>query len=162
VQFFGPRSPLGLKLSSNVPDSDLQELADHTLFRVRYIVIAIRKDAHANKTPGRSRREVTSRESISAGIRLVDNGEGEGVKGPPQRIDAGGALVARIFMQNETGKKLRSLPGDAIGNFVPVNSAKRTGTVLPISRVVVWWIKHLEACPKCRQNHGGRAKGLWM
>ncbi len=30
-----PRSPLGLKLSSYVPDGDLQELTGHTLLRVR-------------------------------------------------------------------------------------------------------------------------------
>src|SRR5258707_10380789 len=31
---FGPRPPLGFKFSSYVPDSDLQELTGHTLFRV--------------------------------------------------------------------------------------------------------------------------------
>ena len=35
VYFFNPRPPLGLKLSGYVPDSDLQELTGHTLFRVR-------------------------------------------------------------------------------------------------------------------------------
>ena len=88
VYFLGQRPPLRLKLSSYVPDSDLQELTSHALFRMRYIVVAIRKDAHSHETPGCSRSEVTYRESISAGIRFVDNGESECVDGSAQRVGA--------------------------------------------------------------------------
>src|SRR5258705_8649863 len=142
VYFLGQRPPLRLKLSSYVPDSDLQELTSHTLFRMRCIVVAIRKDAHSHETPGRSRSEVTHRKSISAGIRLVDDGEGKRVEGSAQWIGAGGAQVARIFMQKETRKKLRSLPGGAIGLFVSVNSAKRGSAIFPFSWVVGWRIQH--------------------
>src|SRR5260370_10292180 len=124
------------------------------------MVIAVRKDAHAYEPPGCSRSEVTSREGISAGICLVDNGEGERVEGSAERVGAGGALVARIFMQKETREKMCSLSGGVIGNFVTVDSAKCTTAVLPFSWVVVWWIKHLEPRAKCWQNHGWRAKGL--
>jgi len=151
---------LGLKLSSYVPDRELQELAGHALFRVRYIVIPVRKDAHAQETPGCGRSEVARRESSSARVCLVENGESERVEGPAERVGAGGALVARIFMQKETREELRSLPGGAIGNFVPVDSAECTTAVLPFSWVVAWWIKHLDPCPECRQNHGWGAKGL--
>jgi len=82
------------------------------------------------------------------------------MEGSAERGGAGGALVARILMQKEAREKLRSFPGGAIGNFVPVDSAKRTAAVLPFFWVAVWWISHLVACPKCRQNHGGRAKGF--
>ena len=156
--FFGQRPPLRLKLSSYVPDSDLQELTSHTLFRMRYIVVAVRKDAHAHKAPGCSRGEVTYGESISAGIRLVDDGEGERVKGSAQWIGAGRAQVARVLMQKETRKKLRSLPGGAIGLFVAVDSSKCGSSVFPLSWVVVWRIKHLEACTNCGKNHSGRTK----
>ena len=81
VYFFGQWPPLRLKLSSYVPDSDLQELTSHTLFRMRYIVVAVRKDAHAHEAPGCSRSEVTHRKGISAGICLVDAGEGKRVEG---------------------------------------------------------------------------------
>jgi len=160
VYFLGPRPPLRLKLSSYIPDSDLQELTSHTLFCMRYIVVAVRKDAQAHEPPGSSGSEVTYREGISAGICLVDDGEGECVEGSAQWIGAGGALVARVFMQKETRKKLSSLPGGAIGDFVPVGSAKCLSSVIPFSWVVVWRIKHLEACTKCRKNHSGRAKGF--
>jgi len=160
VYFFGQWPPLRLKLSSYVPDSDLQELTSHTLFRMRYIVVAVRKDAYAHEPPGCGRSEVTHRESISAGIRLVEDGEGERVEGSAQWIGAGGALVARVFMQKETSKKLCGLPGGAISLFVPVDSAKCASAVLPFSWVVVWRIKHLEACTKCGKNHSGRAKSF--
>ena len=160
VYFFGQWPPLGLKLRSYVADRDLQELTSHALFRMGYIVVAIRKDAHAHEPPGCSRSEVTHREGISAGICLVDDREGERVQGSAQWIGAGGALVARVFMEKETRKKLRRLPGGAIGLFVPVDSAKCGGSVLPVSWVVVWRIKHLEARTKCRKNHSGRAKSL--
>src|SRR6266850_4448849 len=156
--FFGQRPPLRLKLSSYVPDSDLQELTSHTLFRMRCIVVAIRKDAHSHETPGCSRSEVTHRESISAGIRLVDDCEGKRVEGSAQWIRAGGAQVARVFMQKETRKKLPSLPGGAVGLFVAVDSAECGSSVFPFSWVVVWRIQHLEACTKRRKNHGGRTK----
>ena len=81
MYFFGQRPPLRLKLSRYVPDSDLQELTSHTLLRVRYIVVAVRKDAHAHEAPGCSRSEVTHRKSISAGISLVDDREGKRVEG---------------------------------------------------------------------------------
>jgi len=112
------------------------------------------------KPTGCSRSEVTYRESISAGIRLVDDGEGERMEGSTQWIGAGGALVARVFMEKVTREKLSRLPGGAIGNFVPVGSAKCLSSVLPFSWVVVWRIEHLEARTKCRKNHSGRAKGL--
>src|SRR6185369_10688153 len=158
VYFFGQRPPLRLKLGSDVPDSNLQELTSHTLFRMRYIVVAVRKDTHAHEAPGCSRSEVTYGESISAGIRLVDDGEGDRVEGSAQWIGASGAQVARVFMQKETRKKLRSLPGGAIGLFVTVNSAKRGSSIFPFSWVVVWRIQHLEACTKRRKDYGGRAK----
>ena len=110
--------------------------------------------------PRCSRSHVTCRESISAGVCLVDNGKGERVEGSAERVGAGGALVARIFMQKETNEEMCSLPGVAIGNLVPVDPAKCTTAVPPFSWVVIWWIKHLEACPKCWQNHGGRPKGF--
>jgi len=160
AQLLGPGSPLGLKFSCYVPDSELQELAGHTLFRVCYVIIAVRKDAHAHETPGCSRSEVACRESISTGICLVDNGEGERVQGSEERVSAGGALVARIFMQKKTRKELYGLPGGAIGNLVPVESAKCITAVLPFSWVVAWRIHHLEACPQCWQYHGWRAKGI--
>ena len=160
MYFFDPGSPLGLKLSRYVSDSDLQELTGHVLSRVRYIVIAVRKDAHAHKTPGRRGSEITYRKSVSAGIRFVDNGKGERVESSAERVGAGGTLVARIFVQKEARNKLRSLPGGAIGNSVAVVPAKCISTVLPFSGVVVRWIKHLEACAECWQNHRRRAKGL--
>jgi len=160
MYFFDPWSPLGLKLSSHVSYSNLQKLTGHVLSRVRQIVVAVRKDAYAHKTPGRRRSEITDRHSVSAGIRLVDNGKGERVESSAERVGAGGALVARIFVQKETRKKLRSLPGGAIGNSVAVVPAKCISAVLPFSGVVVRWIKHLEACPECWQNHGRRTKGL--
>jgi len=160
VYFFGQGPPLRLKLRSYVPDSDLQELTSHTLFRMRYIVVAVRKDAHAHKAPGSSRSEVTHRESISAGIRLVDDREGQRMEGSAQWIGAGGAQVARIFVQKETRKKLSSLPGGTVGLFVAVDSAKCVGAIFPISWVVVWRIEHLETRTKRRKNHGGRAKSL--
>src|SRR5580700_1953867 len=158
--FFDPWSPLGLKLSSYVSDSDLQELTGHMLSRVRYIVIAVRKDAHPYKPPRRRGSEITYRDSVSAGICLVDHGEGERMERSAERVGAGGALVARILMQKETCKKLRSLPGGAIGNSVAVVPAKCISAVLPFSRVVVRWIKHLEARPEYWQNHSRRPKGL--
>src|SRR6266404_8528719 len=108
MYFFDPWSPLGLKLSSHVSYSNLQKLTGHVLSRVRQIVVAVRKDAYAHKTPGRRRSEITYRQSVSAGIRLVDNGKGERVESSAERVSAGGALVARIFVQKETRKKLRS------------------------------------------------------
>ncbi len=125
---------------------------------MRCIVVAIRKDAHSHETPGCSRSEVTHRESISAGIRLVDDCEGKRVEGSAQWIRTGGAQVARVFMQKETRKKLPSLPGGAVGLFVAVDSAECGSSVFPFSWVVVWRIQHLEACTKRRKNHGGRTK----
>src|SRR6202040_4455070 len=75
AKLFGQRSPLGLKLSRYVSDGDLQKLTGHTLFRVGYIVIAVRKDAHAHETSGCSRCEVTYRQCVSAGVGLVDHGK---------------------------------------------------------------------------------------
>ena len=158
MYFFDPGSPLGLKLSRYVSDSDLQELTGHVLSRVRYIVIAVRKDAHAHKTPGRRGSEITYRKSVSAGIRFVDNGKGERVESSAERVGAGGTLVARIFVQKEARKKLRSLPGGAVGLFVAVDSGECASSVFPFSWVVVWRIQHLEACTKRRKNYGGRAK----
>lgn len=158
MYFFDPWSPLGLKLSSHVSYSNLQKLTGHVLSRVRQIVVAVRKDAYAHKTPGRRRSEITDRQSVSAGIRLVDNGKGERVESSAERVGAGGALVARIFVQKETRKKLRSLPGGAVGLFVAVDSGKCASAIFPFSWVVVWWIQHLEACTKRRKNYGGRAK----
>src|SRR5258707_1113770 len=103
AQFLGPRPPLGLELSRYIPDSYLQKLTGHSLFRVRYIVIAVRKDAHAHETSGCSRSEVTRRESSSARVCLVENGEGERVEGSAQRVGAGGTLVARIFVRLSRG-----------------------------------------------------------
>ena len=160
MYFCHPWSPLGLKLRRYVSDSDLQELTGHVLFGVRYIAIAVWKDAHAHKTPGRRGSEITYRESVSAGIRFVDNGKGERVERSAERAGAGRALIARIFVQKEARNKLRRLPGGAIGNPVTVVSAKCISTVLPFSGVVVRWIKHLEARAECWQNHGRRAKGL--
>src|SRR5580692_8631662 len=160
VYFSGQWPPLRLKLGSYVPDSDLQELTSHTLFRMRYIVVAVRKDAHAHEPPGCCGSEVAYRESISAGICLVDDGEGERMEGSAQWIGAGGALVARVFMKKETREKLCSLPGGAIGDFVPIGSAKCLGSVLPFSWVVVWGIKHLEARTKCGKNYPGRPKSF--
>jgi len=160
AQFFGPRSPLGLKFSRDVSDGDLQELTCHTLFRVRYIVIPVRKDAHADETPGCRRSEVTRRESSSARVCLVENGEGERVDGSAQRVGAGRALVAGIFVQKESRKELCSLPGSAVCNFVPVDSAKCITAVLPFSWIVAWRIEHLETCPQRGQYHGGWAKGF--
>src|SRR5258707_14122763 len=88
VYFFGQRPPLRLKLSSYVPDSNLQELTSHTLFRMRYIVVAVRKDAHAHEPPGCSRSEVTYGERISAGTRPVDDGEGKTVEGSAHWLGA--------------------------------------------------------------------------
>src|SRR5260370_10539160 len=158
VYFFGQRPPLRLKLSRYVPDSDLQELTSHTLFRMRYIVVAVRKDAHAHEAPGCSRSEVTHRESISAGICLVDDREGERVEGSAQWIGAGGAQVARVFMQKETRKELRSLPGVVVGLFVAVDSAKCASAIFPFSWVVVWRIQHLQAGTKRTQDYGGRGR----
>src|SRR5258708_24110914 len=94
AQFLGPRSPLGLELCRYIPDSDLQELTGHPLFRVRYIVVPVRKDSHAHETTGCSRSKVTCRESSSARVCLVENGEGERMEGSAQGVGAGGALVA--------------------------------------------------------------------
>ena len=82
------------------------------------------------------------------------------MKGSAQRVGAGGALVARIFVQKEPRKELCSLPGSAVGNFVPVDSAKCITAVLPLSWIVAWWIEHLEAGAQCGKYNGGRAEGF--
>src|SRR5258707_14159862 len=61
-------------------------------------------------------------------------------------------------MQKETGKKLRSLPGGAVGLFVAVDSGKCASAIFPFSWVVVWRIQHLQACTKRRKNYGGGGK----
>ena len=144
------------------PMAICRKLTGHTLFRVGYIVIAVWKDAHAHETSGcsRSRSEVTRRESSSARVCLVENGERKRMEGSAQGVGAGGALVARIFVQKEPRKELCGLPGCAIGHFVSVESAKCVAAVLPFSWIVARRIEHLEAGSQCWQYHGWRAKGL--
>jgi hypothetical protein len=83
--------------------------------------------------PPAARSEVTYRQSASARVCRIDHGKSERVEGSRSTLLLGGALIARIFVQEETGKKRRSLPGDAISHFVPAGSVKmpRRLQVLP-------------------------------
>jgi hypothetical protein len=75
AQLFCPGSPLGFELSKDIPNTNLQELARHALFRVCNVVIAIRKDPHPDEPAGSCRSEIACGERSSSGICLIEDGE---------------------------------------------------------------------------------------
>jgi hypothetical protein len=80
---------LGFKLSQDIPDANLKELARHVLFRVCNVVIAMRKDPHPNEPAGSRRGEIACCEGSSSGIGLIEDGEGKRMCSPGERIGAG-------------------------------------------------------------------------
>src|SRR5580704_18839497 len=89
AKLFGPGPPLGLELSQDIPNPNLQELARHVLLRMRNVVIAIRKDPHPNEPAGSCRSEIAGREGGSAGVRLIEDSEYKGMYGPEDGIGTG-------------------------------------------------------------------------
>src|SRR5580704_15254807 len=99
AQLFCPGSPLGFELSKDIPNTNLQELARHALFRVCNVVIPIREDPHPDEPAGSCRSEIACSESGSSGIRLIEDGEDKRMYGPDERIGTGRTQVAGIFVQ---------------------------------------------------------------
>jgi len=156
----GPRSPLGFKLSQDVPDTNLQELARHVLFGVCNVFIAMRKDPHPNEPAGRRCSEIACGEGSSSGIGLIEDREGKRMYGPGERIGAGGTEVAGIFAQKGACQKLGGVSGGTICQSVPIVSAECAGAIFPFLGIFARWIDHCQSCAKSRQNDGGWAEGF--
>src|SRR4029077_906220 len=154
------RSPLGFKLSQDIPDTNLQELARHVLFGVCNVVIAMRKDPHPNEPAGRCRSEIACGEGSSSGIGLIEDREGKRMYGPGQRIGAVRTEVARIFAQKGACQKLSGVSGGTICQSVPVVSAECAAAIFPFLGIFARWIDHSQSCAKSRQNDGGWAEGF--
>jgi hypothetical protein len=160
AKLFGPGPPLGFELSKDIPNPNLQELARHVLLRVCNVVIAIRKDPHANEPAGSCRSEIACSEGGSSGVRLIKDREGKRMHGPEKRIGTGRTQVAGVFVQEGTCQKLGSVSGRTICQSVSVVPAECASTIFPIVGIFARGIEHSQSHPKSWQDNGWWTEGF--
>jgi len=138
---------LGFKLSQDIPNTDLQELARHVLFRVCDVVIAMWKDPHANEPAGSRGSEIACGEGSSPGVRLIEDGEDKGMHGQGERIGAGRTEIAGIFAQKGACQKLGGVSGRTICQSVSIVSAECASAIFPFLGIFARWVDDPQSRP---------------
>src|SRR5580704_1783134 len=160
AQLFGPGAPLGFELSNDIRNTNLQEFARHMLLRVCNVVIAIWKDPHPDEPAGSCRGEIACGEGSSSGVRRIEDGEGERVQGPGERIGTGRTEVPGIFVQEGTRQKLGSVSGRMICHAVSIVPAECASAIFPFPGIFARGIEHSQSRPKSGQNDGWWTEGF--
>jgi len=160
VQFSDQRPPLRLKFGGYILNRNARELDDHSLLRVRKIVVSRRQISSTRKTAGSRSCKIREGNRISTGVGLINEGKRKCVNGSRKRVCAGRPHVPRIFVQGNARQEACSpLRGDR-GDGVSIEPPKRPGTVPPFLKVVAFGIRHAETGRKRREDERRRPKRL--
>jgi len=137
-----------------------RELDCHSLLCVCEIVISVWQISISDKTAGSRSSKIGEGNGVSPGVGLIDESKRNCVHGPHKRIFTIGPQVPRIFMQGNTCQKARRSPGGGHGDGISIEPTERPSPILPVTRIVISWIRHAHTGCERRKDNRRRAKCL--